>query len=116
MAIPSVGVLIQEASMMAAMRHPNIVMYIGVCLEVPALVTEYCARGSLHDVLRKWKRRPDSAVSWSRRIGMVLDAAKGMNYLHSSDPPVIHRDLKSPNLLVDKHWTIKVNLALKSSA
>jgi serine/threonine protein kinase len=39
---------------------------------------------------------------------MVLDAAKGMNYLHSSDPPVIHRDLKSPNLLVDKHWTIKI--------
>ena len=40
---------------------------------------------------------------------MVLDAAKGMMYLHSSDPPVIHRDLKSPNLLVDKHWKIKVH-------
>ncbi len=39
---------------------------------------------------------------------MVLDAAKGMMYLHSSEPPVIHRDLKSPNLLVDKHWRIKV--------
>jgi serine/threonine protein kinase len=39
---------------------------------------------------------------------MALDAAKGMNYLHSSDPPVIHRDLKSPNLLVDKHWRVKV--------
>lgn len=39
---------------------------------------------------------------------MVLDAAKGMMYLHSSDPPVIHRDLKSPNLLVDKHWKVKV--------
>ncbi len=39
---------------------------------------------------------------------MALDAAKGMNYLHTSDPPVIHRDLKSPNLLVDKHWRVKV--------
>lgn len=43
---------------------------------------------------------------------MVLDAAKGMMYLHSSEPPVIHRDLKSPNLLVDKHWRVKVRAAL----
>ncbi len=42
------------------------------------------------------------------RLSMALDAAKGMNYLHTSDPPVIHRDLKSPNLLVDKHWRVKV--------
>ena len=53
---------------------------------------------------------------------MALDAAKGMNYLHTSDPPVIHRDLKSPNLLVDKHWRVKVcstayyNLALIRSS
>lgn len=45
------------------------------------------------------------------RLNMVLDAAKGMMYLHSSEPPVIHRDLKSPNLLVDKHWRIKVSPA-----
>ena len=47
------------------------------------------------------------------RLNMVLDAAKGMMYLHSSEPPVIHRDLKSPNLLVDKHWRIKVPPALR---
>lgn len=34
--------------------------------------------------------------------------AKGMNYLHRRDPPIVHRDLKSPNLLVDKNWTVKV--------
>jgi len=39
---------------------------------------------------------------------MALDAAKGMLYLHSCSPPIIHRDLKSPNLLVDKHWRVKV--------
>lgn len=43
---------------------------------------------------------------------MALDAAKGMNYLHTSDPPVIHRDLKSPNLLVDKHWRVKARQRL----
>lgn len=46
---------------------------------------------------------------------MALDAAKGMNYLHTSDPPVIHRDLKSPNLLVDKHWRVKVGRLYHSS-
>ena len=45
------------------------------------------------------------------RLSMALDAAKGMNYLHTSDPPVIHRDLKSPNLLVDKHWRVKARPA-----
>ncbi len=47
-------------------------------------------------------------MDWRVRLSMALDAAKGMNYLHTSDPPVIHRDLKSPNLLVDKHWRVKV--------
>ena len=43
----------QEAGMMAAMRHPNVVMYLGVCLDPPCVITEYCARGSLNDVLKR---------------------------------------------------------------
>ncbi|GMP76320.1 hypothetical protein CsSME_00033054 [Camellia sinensis var. sinensis] len=39
---------------------------------------------------------------------MALDVARGMNYLHHYNPPIIHRDLKSSNLLVDKNWTVKV--------
>jgi len=38
----------------------------------------------------------------------TLLQARGMNYLHNCNPPVIHRDLKSSNLLVDKNWTVKV--------
>lgn len=96
--------------MMAQMRHPNVVLYLGLCLEPPCVVTEYCARGSLSDVLKQANRMPNFAqqLDWSRRLTMALDAAKGMHYLHRSDPPVIHRDLKSPNLLVDRHWRVKV--------
>lgn len=39
---------------------------------------------------------------------LVLQA-RGMNYLHHRNPPIVHRDLKSSNLLVDKNWTVKVN-------
>lgn len=47
-------------------------------------------------------------LDWPKRLNMALDAAKGMLYLHSRSPTVLHRDLKSANLLVDKHWRAKV--------
>lgn len=47
-------------------------------------------------------------LGWNRRLNMALEAAKGMLYLHSRAEPVLHRDLKSANLLVDKHWRVKV--------
>lgn len=47
-------------------------------------------------------------LDWVRRINMALDAAKGMLYLHMCQPPILHRDLKSANLLVSKHWKVKV--------
>ena len=46
---------------------------------------------------------------------MATDTARGMNYLHSCKPPIIHRDLKSPNLLVDKDFTIKARMQKLSS-
>lgn len=49
-------------------------------------------------------------LDWVRRINMALDAAKGMLYLHMCQPPILHRDLKSANLLVSKHWKVKVRL------
>jgi serine/threonine protein kinase len=52
-------------------------------------------------------------VRVSHNIDHVLLSSlqvKGMNYLHRSSPPIVHRDLKSPNLLVDKNWTVKVCL------
>ena len=69
------------------------------------------------------KRDPAQAaageLSWARRLNMALEAAKGVLYLHSRTPAVLHRDLKSANLLVDRHWHVKLadfNLAAALSA
>ncbi|KAK4401221.1 putative serine/threonine-protein kinase SIS8 [Sesamum angolense] len=61
-------------------------------------------RGSLYKLLH----RPNIQIDEKRRIKMALDVAKGMNYLHTSHPIIVHRDLKTPNLLVDKNWVVKV--------
>lgn len=100
----------KESSLMASLRHPNIVLFLGVCLDPPCMVTEFCARGSLLDVLSRAKTNKAVAaeLDWRRRLKLALDAAKGMHYLHTRQPPVLHRDLKSANLLVDKHWQAKV--------
>ena len=102
----------REVGLMVGMRHPNVILFLGVCPDPPCVVTEYCARGSLYDVLVEAKERPKGglarALSWYRRVSMMLDAAKGMLYLHSHKPTIIHRDLKSPNLLVDGNWNVKV--------
>ncbi|KAF8392405.1 hypothetical protein HHK36_022747 [Tetracentron sinense] len=62
------------------------------------------SRGSLYRILH----RPNCQIDEKRRIKMALDVARGMNCLHTSIPTVVHRDLKSPNLLVDNNWNVKV--------
>ncbi|GAB4822541.1 hypothetical protein N2152v2_009587 [Parachlorella kessleri] len=99
----------KECALLATLRHPNVVGFMGVCAVPPCVVTEYCARGSLTDVLRQAKQSPAAQLDWVKRLNMMLDTAKGMLHLHSHKPPIIHRDLKSPNLLVDSHWHVKVS-------
>ena len=82
-----------------------------LCSYPAAIVTEYCARGSLHAVLQAASADPRKAaeLTWSRRISMAADCCRGMLYLHSRRPPIIHRDLKSANLLVTANWKLKVS-------
>ncbi|XP_026446234.1 probable serine/threonine-protein kinase DDB_G0282963 [Papaver somniferum] len=96
----------QEVSLMKRLRHPNIVLFMGAVTSPQRLciVTEFLPRGSLFRLLQ----RGTAKLDWRRRINMALDIARGMNYLHHCNPPIIHRDLKSSNLLVDKNWTVKV--------
>ncbi|XP_047315380.1 probable serine/threonine-protein kinase drkD [Impatiens glandulifera] len=96
----------QEVYLMKRLRHPNVLLFMGAVTSPQRLciVTEFLPRGSLFRLLQKNTGKLD----WRRRVHMALDIARGMNYLHHHNPPIIHRDLKSSNLLVDKNWTVKV--------
>ncbi|KAK9142395.1 hypothetical protein Syun_011795 [Stephania yunnanensis] len=95
-----------EVKIMLRLRHPNVVLFMGAVTRPPnlSILTEFLPRGSLYRLLH----RPNVQLDEKRRLKMALDVAKGMNYLHTSHPTIVHRDLKSPNLLVDKNWTVKV--------
>jgi serine/threonine protein kinase len=63
---------------MASVRHPNVISYLGVCAEPACIVTEYCSKGSLTDVLRRGRASlaHRAALDWPRRLNMAMDAAK----------------------------------------
>ncbi|KAK6787573.1 hypothetical protein RDI58_016098 [Solanum bulbocastanum] len=95
-----------KVRIMKRLRHPNVVLFMGAVTRSPhlSIVTEFLHRGSLYRLIH----RPNNQLDERRRLRMALDAARGMNYLHNCTPMIVHRDLKSPNLLVDKNWVVKV--------
>jgi len=91
---------------MCQLNHANIVQFIGAVTEPSNLciITQFCPRGSLADLLLD----ESIPMSYARKLKFALDAAKGMKYLHEWNPVILHRDLKSDNLLVARDWTVKV--------
>ncbi|XP_062187256.1 serine/threonine-protein kinase EDR1-like [Phragmites australis] len=89
----------REAAIIAKLHHPNILAFYGVVNNGPggtlATVTEFMVNGSLKKVLL----RKDKYLDWRKRIMLAMDAAIGMEYLHSKD--IVHFDLKCDNLLVN---------------
>ncbi|KOM44732.1 hypothetical protein LR48_Vigan06g003800 [Vigna angularis] len=94
-----------KIDIMKRLRHPNVLLFMGAVYsqERLAIVTELLPRGSLFKNLH----RNNQTLDIRRRLRVALDVARGMNYLHHRNPPIVHRDLKSSNLLVDKNWTVK---------
>eukprot|EP01025_Chloroclados_australasicus_P028487 TRINITY_DN2821_c1_g1_i7.p1 TRINITY_DN2821_c1_g1~~TRINITY_DN2821_c1_g1_i7.p1 ORF type:complete len:1255 (+),score=138.74 TRINITY_DN2821_c1_g1_i7:174-3938(+) len=97
----------KEVQILTGLRHKNIVQFYGACLEPGSLffVTELMKGGDLYNALRQ---HPDM-MSWDK-LGkkVALDIALGINYLHTRKPPMIHRDLKSPNVLLSEEGVAKV--------
>jgi len=98
--------LAKEIESFRHLRHKRLVQFIGACLDFPhlCLVTEYMPGGSLHHLLHVRKLR----LPLHHGVNMCLQLADGVMYLHSQTPCVVHRDLKSQNVVLD----LKLNLKL----
>ncbi|KAI3814748.1 hypothetical protein L1987_14392 [Smallanthus sonchifolius] len=95
----------QEVMMLARLKHPNIVRFIGACRKpmVWCIVTEYAKGGSVRQFLTK---RQNRSVPLKLAVKQALDVARGMEYVHALG--LIHRDLKSDNLLIPADKSIKI--------
>ncbi|KAI3473862.1 hypothetical protein Pfo_028043 [Paulownia fortunei] len=98
-----------EIEMLSRLHHRNLVSLVGYCDEKgeQMLVYEFMPSGSLHDLLSAKYRAP---LNFRTRLHVALGAARGILYLHTeADPPIIHRDIKANNILLDSKWTAKVS-------
>ena len=98
---------IEEYNLLKQLRHPNILLYLGgnITSSPYFLVTEFCENGNLFQFLHG-KDAPD--LEDIERLNLALEIAQGINYLHSFNPPILHRDLKSLNILLDKNFVAKI--------
>ncbi|KDP26398.1 hypothetical protein JCGZ_17556 [Jatropha curcas] len=100
-----------EVLMLSLLHHQNLVSLIGYCADGDQrlLVYEYMAAGSLEDHLLDLPPR-QKPLDWFTRMKIALGAAQGLEYLHDkANPPVIYRDLKSANILLDEEFNAKLS-------
>ncbi|KGN52533.1 calcium/calmodulin-regulated receptor-like kinase 2 [Cucumis sativus] len=97
-----------EVSLLGRLHHRNLVNLLGYCIDKGShmLIYEFMSNGSLDNLLYNSENR---VLSWDERIQIALDISHGVEYLHEGAvPPVIHRDLKSANILLDHTLGAKV--------
>ncbi|KAK9715168.1 hypothetical protein RND81_06G147400 [Saponaria officinalis] len=98
---------VAEVDFLGQLHHPNLVKLIGYCSEDEQrlLVYEFMTRGSLENHLF----RRTMPLSWSSRMKIALGAAKGLAFLHDNREPVIYRDFKTSNILLDSEFNAKLS-------
>lgn len=98
-------------SNLSKLQHANIVKLVGYCMEhrQRLLVYEYCKNGTLHEALH-FDHDIHRRLSWKTRVRMALQAAEALEYLHEvCQPPVVHKNFMSANILLDDELTIRVS-------
>lgn len=87
----------REVQLMSGLQNENLVVLKAICMEPFCMVLDFMELGSLFEYTHSaaW-----AGVDWTTRISLALDIARGMRFLHGMMPPIVHRDLKSPNILL----------------
>ena len=101
---------IKEINIIASMRHPNILLYMGVTIDNNNnyyMITEYLPQGSLHEYLHPPKKTKKIPLTDKQKIKIALQIAIAIQYIHSRK--ILHCDLKSANILIDKNFNIKLS-------
>ncbi|XWS13135.1 hypothetical protein CRYUN_Cryun36dG0011600 [Craigia yunnanensis] len=103
---------LREMELLSNLRHPNIVPLIGYCLDGSKsdnfIIYEYMPRGSLHDQLHS-RNDYQPLLSWKKRLEVCIGAARGLEFLHAGNPSIIHRDIKTSNILLDQNLFAKIS-------
>lgn len=96
-----------EIDILSKIHSPRLVNLVGFTNDSKdrLLVVEFMSNGTLFDILHSSSSRP---LNWGRRIRLALQTAKAIDTLHSSNPPVIHRDIKSANILIDNNFNARL--------